>query len=69
MVAMVVEPVWPAPSFTVSVRLLPATVGVTLTLVRTPEMKLAEVPVKPPVPLKVTVPVKPVAVCWMHPVR
>ena len=35
---------------------------VTLTPVSSPRVKLAEVPVKPPVPLKVTVPVKPVAV-------
>ena len=62
MVAMVAEPVWLAPSVTVKVRLLPATVGVTLTPVSTPAVKLAEVPVKPPVPPKVTVPVKLVAV-------
>ena len=62
MVVMVVEPVWPAPSLTVKVRLLPATVGVDADAVEHAKIKVAEVPVKPPVPPKVTVPVKPVAV-------
>ena len=60
---MVADPVLPeTPSVTVKVRLLPATVGVTLTPVSTPAVKVAEVPVKPPVPPKLTVPVKLVTV-------
>jgi hypothetical protein len=66
MVAMVVEPVLPeTPSVTTKVRLLPELVGVTLTPVSTPEVKVAEVPEKPPLPLKVTVPVKLVTV-WLE---
>ena len=42
--------------------MLPEMVGVTLTPVKTPDMKLDEVPENPPVPPKVTVPLKPVAV-------
>ena len=61
-VVMVAEPVWLEPSSTVTVSDEPATVGVTLTLERTPAVNAAEVPVTPAVPPKATVPVKPVAV-------
>ena len=49
-VVMEVEPVWLEPSSTVTVRALPAVVGVTLTLLRTPELNAADVPVTPAVP-------------------
>ena len=65
MVVMVAEPVLPEPmSVTVKVRPLPAFVGMTLTPLRTPPVKVAEVPVKPPVPPKLTVPVKLVTVAF-----
>jgi hypothetical protein len=51
----VAEPVWPDPSFTVTVKLLPATVGVTLAPLNTPEVNAADVPVTPAVPPNVTV--------------
>ena len=62
MVVIVAEPLCADPSVTVKVRLLPATVGVTLTPLSTPAVKVPEVPVKPPVPPKLTAPVKPVTV-------
>ena len=61
-VVIVAEPVWPDPSFTVTVKLLPATVGVTLALLNTPAVNAGDVPVTPAVPPYVTVEVKPVAV-------
>jgi len=61
-VVIVVVPVWLEPSFTVTVREVPATVGVTLTLESTPEVNAAEVPATPAVPPKVTVPVYEVTV-------
>ena len=61
-VVMVAVPLWLEPSSTVTVRELPATVGVTLTLERTPAVNAADVPVTPAVPLKVTVPVNEVTV-------
>jgi ABC-type polysaccharide/polyol phosphate export permease len=61
-VAIVAEPVWPDPSFTVTVRLLPALVGVTLALLNTPAVNAADVPVTPAVPPNVTVDMKLVTV-------
>jgi hypothetical protein len=58
MVAIVAEPVWPEPSFTVTVRFVPATVAVTLAPLSTPEVNAPEVPLVPEVPPKVTVDAK-----------
>ena len=41
----------PAGPVTTNVKLLPATVGVTLTLLNTPDEKVADVPVIPAVPV------------------
>ena len=54
-------PVLPDP-VTTKLRLVPATVGVTLTPVNWPDVKEVDVPVIPAVPLYVTVPVKLVTV-------
>ena len=62
MVLIVADPVWLEPSVTVTVKLLPATVGVTLALFSTPDVKVPDVPVAPAVPPKVTVLPKLVAV-------
>ena len=60
--AIVAEPVWPDPSFTVTVNPLPATTAVTLALFNTPPLKVPDVPVTPAVPPNVTVPEKLVTV-------
>ena len=57
----VLVPVLPEP-VTTKLRLVPATVGVTLTPVNWPDVKEADVPVIPAVPLYITVPVKLVTV-------
>ena len=57
-VAIVAVPVCPDPSLTVTVKLLPANVGVTLALFSTPLLNAADVPVTPAVPPNVTVPPK-----------
>jgi hypothetical protein len=49
-VAIVAVPVLPDP-VTMNVRLLPTLVGVTLTLLNTPDEKFPDVPVIPAVPL------------------
>src|ERR1035437_2923842 len=58
---MVAVPVW-ADRVTMNVLPLPATVGVTLTPLNTPDVKLADVPVIPAVPLYATVETKLVTV-------
>ena len=47
---IVVEPVWPLASTTVTVKPLPAMVGVILGLLSTPELKASELPLTPAVP-------------------
>ena len=59
----VLVPVLPDP-VTINVMLAPAVAGVTLTLLNTPELNAAEVPVIPAVPLYVTEPLKPVTVLF-----
>ena len=61
-VAMAAEPVSPSPSLTVTVKLFPATVGVTLKPLNTPEVNGPDEPVTPAVPPNVTGPVKLVTV-------
>jgi hypothetical protein len=60
-VAIVAEPV-ADPFVTVTVKLLPSTVAVTLALLNTPAVNAADVPVTPAVPPYVTVEVKLVTV-------
>jgi hypothetical protein len=51
---------------TVTVKLLPATVAVTLALLNTPEVNDPDVPVTPAVPPNVTVPLKLVTVLLLE---